>query len=211
MEPNDQADDNLYALFPGIDTEPFGSAAGSSAEAAQLNDDGWSAVPERTIVDAGVVGSTTPPGIRSRGQRRGFVTWAALGLATGAVAAVVAGSLAGGGSTRPRTPISAAPGVRYQAGLAQAGESSRAARARHRASTPRHQVHHAARSDRHRRTGVADHLATVSTTASTEAAPPPTEVGVPSQSQPVASQASDEAAGPTGAGALTGAGSTPSG
>jgi hypothetical protein len=38
---------NVYALFPGIDTTPFGPE--NSSDYLDVSDDGWSAVPKRTI------------------------------------------------------------------------------------------------------------------------------------------------------------------
>lgn len=45
MEPEDTSP-NVRPLFPGIDTTPFG---GRSSSRPETGDDGWSAVPERTI------------------------------------------------------------------------------------------------------------------------------------------------------------------
>jgi len=43
---NRDGNPNVYALFPGIDTAPFGATAGEDPGGA---DDGWSAVPARTV------------------------------------------------------------------------------------------------------------------------------------------------------------------
>jgi hypothetical protein len=43
---HDDSGDNVRALFPGIDTTPFGRGA----DLAELSDDGWSATPEQSVV-----------------------------------------------------------------------------------------------------------------------------------------------------------------
>jgi hypothetical protein len=43
---NEDGNPNVYALFPGIDTAPFG--AGTAEDPGDV-DDGWSAVPARTV------------------------------------------------------------------------------------------------------------------------------------------------------------------
>ncbi|MGH2909899.1 MAG: hypothetical protein ACRDK8_11430, partial [Solirubrobacteraceae bacterium] len=47
MENEDSTPDNVYGLFPGIDTTPFGASTPATGA-----DHGWSATPEPTIADA---------------------------------------------------------------------------------------------------------------------------------------------------------------
>ena len=68
----------VYALFPGIDTTPFGD---NPPDQAPPTDQGWSATPERTIVDTDCPGTararfeptagTNPPMPAKRPQRSG--------------------------------------------------------------------------------------------------------------------------------------------
>jgi hypothetical protein len=47
-----QPPDNVYALFPGIDTRPFGRSDDRPARQGQLADAGWNTeIPERTLSD----------------------------------------------------------------------------------------------------------------------------------------------------------------
>ena len=45
----DETPNNVYALFPGIDTAPFGVAGTEERVPPLQADEGWSAVPERSI------------------------------------------------------------------------------------------------------------------------------------------------------------------
>ena len=49
----DKAPNNVHALFPGIETMPFGRAAALD----ELSEEGWSATPERTLVVEDQAGS----------------------------------------------------------------------------------------------------------------------------------------------------------
>jgi hypothetical protein len=69
---------NVYALFPGIDTAPFGRAA----DVGGLSDDGWSGTVESTIE----LGS--PPRPQRRWTRRAVGAWLVVAVSLGAGLAV---------------------------------------------------------------------------------------------------------------------------
>jgi hypothetical protein len=78
---HDDDPQNVFALFPGIDTAPFGRAADTEA----LSDDGWSAVVKPTIALEAVSGAGS--GAR-RWPTRAAAIWIALALVVGAGIAV---------------------------------------------------------------------------------------------------------------------------
>jgi hypothetical protein len=223
---------NVYALFPGIDTTPFGDA--SSSAGSELGEAGWSAVPTRPIAPehsgedgANQLGDGSPP-VRSRRHARvalgAPVVWMAVALIAGA--AFAAG--------RAMLTQSAAPAIRhgsatseYRASLSQTltaiGKLIHAtpSQARHAPAT------HSTKPRTSHTQPVSPHhgSARTSTVTVTVAAPPPSQ---PSQTVPVyansahASQAETSGsaavggtppppAGPTGRVSLIGAGTTPSG
>lgn len=107
--------DNVYALFPGIETTPFGHRA----ERPEPNDEGWSAVPERTIADD--PGSGRPSGDecaaagsvdRYRGTAGRWRVGRARVLALAAIAVLAGGAIGAGHallSTSRRVPIATSP------------------------------------------------------------------------------------------------------
>lgn len=80
----DDTSNNVHALFPGIDVTPFGRAADPSGP----SDNGWSAIPEPTVVKPQ---SSAPPR-----RRPGRVRWRALGAGWVAAALLVGGGISVG-------------------------------------------------------------------------------------------------------------------
>ena len=226
MEPQDPSD-NVYSLFPGTDTAPFGGGAGTPPDHHESTDDGWSATPERTIVDAGDLGRDAgrrnhlrpfrrrPPGPTVPRPLR----LTALGLAVGAAVAASLASLSSQAPQHARKLAAAA----VQSPSVSVAAPNRSSRAGHKIA--RHRIVRARRSKAQRSTK-RSHPAIVPvkyTPPAQDSAPTPPAITSASTvsggsdgngagtSQAVASQAAGQQAGPTGPGALTGAGSTPSG
>lgn len=89
------APDNVYALFPGIDTKPFGARASEAAEV--LGGAGWSAAPERTVTDSTPVLARAKqwlPHPLTRTARVRIVGWLALAVIAGAAMSIARGALA---------------------------------------------------------------------------------------------------------------------
>ena len=92
----DETPNNVYALFPGIDTAPFGVAETEERVPPLQADEGWSAVPERSITvghgDEDDLGEPLPSR-RVSLERRSWVPasrpflWVAAALAAGAAIA----------------------------------------------------------------------------------------------------------------------------
>lgn len=178
---------NVYALFPGIDRAPFGS--GASPQDPERNDDGWSAVPTRTVAtepttdpaDAPVTGERPVPHRQRRlrlprDRLPAPVLWIALALFAGAAFGV--GHAAFAPTQRPARRVAAAP-----AHTASASSSSQLLHKAFRASTssaerspvrhrakPKTTAKHRAATLRH--APAATHTVTVRTPAASQPAAP---------------------------------------
>jgi hypothetical protein len=78
---------NVYALFPGIDTTPFGDPG--TTEESSGTDQGWSATPEPTITEA--TASASPRRVACRAGRRHLALGRSV-IALGAAAVIGAGA-----------------------------------------------------------------------------------------------------------------------
>lgn len=77
----DEAPNNVHALFPGIETAPFGRAAALD----ELSDEGWSATPERTLlVDDDHACDRRPAAGRGYNPRKAAVAAVLVALLAGA-------------------------------------------------------------------------------------------------------------------------------
>jgi hypothetical protein len=231
MEPQEPSD-NVYSLFPGIDTAPFGGSAGLSADATGLTDDGWSATPERTIAEATGLRSESlneHPRSGFRGHRRlgvPSVRWLLVGIGVGAAIAAAAAIVFPAGDHSAHR-IEAA--VSHHARAVHKPGAKRESHHAHHRARRHHVVARRPKTRRHavkkRSTVIATSYTPTSATtynassenqAPTYTPPPPSDAsqgqsGGSAPVRPAASHASHQSAGPTGPGALTGAGSTPSG
>lgn len=213
----------VYALFPGIDTTPFGG----SPVTVEPGDDGWSTVPERTI--AGDV----PPGTSGGASASAVVDPAeshrsirrAVSLATAVVAIVIGAGFAAAhallAEPASKSPAASAHRGRRPAGIVAAVRHPRVAR-----SVRSHTTRRASRKHHLRpKTGATGaHHTSRTSAATTVAGPvqtPPVEASAAeptsSSSSPTGSSSGSRKSsggrrpGPTGRVALIGAGTTPSG
>lgn len=221
---------NVYALFPGIDTTPFGARPPDQPEPL---DDGWSAVPARTVATADVIepaGGGDASRLRTSGHYWRFArttpaVWILVAVVAGAAFAAGRAVLTPGMSQVRRV---AAARTRHasEAEFAQllgklfARPTSRPRRATVRRDPKSHAdaAHHRTAV---RRTEAATHIVTVTAPAPSQpapATPPPTYAVTarPSAAQGTGAAANTASstphrAGPTGPVSLIGAGTTPSG
>ena len=219
----DEAPNNVHALFPGIDTTPFGRAASLD----ELSDQGWSAVPERTIAAEEAVA-----GGRGRaGHSRRAVTAMWVGVAVLAGAGLAGGREVLAPSARSSSHLGASSVASHRSSLATSHAllaftlGRRVARVVHR-DVQRAPAHPTARRRASRPTRTTHKLA-ASASAPAPVPPAPEQTasapvyasagsdsgggGGESSAGGSSSSSSAQRAGPSGPVSLIGAGTTPSG
>jgi len=217
----DEAPNNVHALFPGIDTTPFGRVASLD----QLSDQGWSAVPERTIAAEEAVAGDR--GRAGHGRRAATAMW--VGVAVLAGAGLAAGRAVLAPSPRPSSHLAASAATSQRSALATSHRLLASAAARVRVPVVHHDLRRAPSHPTARRH--ASRPARSAPERATTASAPQTAATEQTPSAPVyASAASDsggggggssaggssssssaQRAGPSGPVSLIGAGTTPSG
>jgi len=218
----DEAPNNVHALFPGIDTTPFGRAASLD----ELSDQGWSAVPERTIAAEEAVAG----GGGRVGHGRAVVTVMWVGLAVLAGAALAGGRAVLAPSARSSSHLAASSVPSRRSSLATSHALLALTLGRRVARVVHHGVQPAPAHPTARRRASRPARTTHKPTASASApapAPPPAETastpvyasaasdsgggGGESSAGGSSSSSSAQRAGPSGPVSLIGAGTTPSG
>lgn len=203
---------NVYALFPGIDTTPFGKTP-------EAGDEGWSALPEPTITtdDEPRQSGSGDSGVARRAPRGGIGRIAAV---ASLAAAVIAGAGFAAAQGLLSHPTRKSPTVSASRGSRPSPRHATTTRLRSAPSAwPRSRGHLHRRRKVKKKTPASRSPATV---ASTPAAPPTTpatpvaasSVTSASESSSAASASSTHGvhhSGPTGRVSLIGAGTTPSG
>jgi hypothetical protein len=220
---HDDSGDNVRALFPGIDTTPFGRGA----DLAELSDDGWSATPEQSVVvDEPLRVTGRPSGGRSRHMRK-MLAGGTVGLAllVGVGVPLAHFLLNAPGARRPdRVASSRSAGKKLAAQLPRgyAGALSVGDQSGRRPSVSRDLHRRAvAHPRRHRRSAASaamevSYVPPVQPSQSVGAAAGESRASA-SSSEPAgnssagSSASSGSRAGPTGPVSLIGAGTTPSG
>lgn len=121
---HDDTANNIFPLFDGLDTTPFGAP---KATPAARTDAGWSAEPEPTITDDTFLEDPSAPGlpapqVRRRGRRAGVLhlsraaVWLAAALVSGAALASTRAMLLPTGATpRHASPTTHLPPPSYRA------------------------------------------------------------------------------------------------
>lgn len=237
---HDDRPNNLYALYDGIDTTPFGR---SSPDRSEHSDEGWSAIPKRTIAtdpppDYDHDGFDPAPSQQSMDRRqrrprgrnaiRGL--WIAAALACGASFAAGSAILTPTPTTRRVTAsaVAHAPGSAVRephrttlhpepkpraSGAARKNRSRAPSRARHSSPSARPR-----RSARPVPTPVSTPMPAAPAQTTTVIATAPSSTHQQATSAPTSPSAghgaaapSPQPAGPTGQVALIGAGTSPSG
>jgi hypothetical protein len=229
---------NIFALFPGIDTTPFGDPEDRDS----LSDDGWSAVPERTITDdtqALQLGSDVGDGVRS--GRHSRLAWSGATRGTRPALAAIVAVLAGAGlglvhsvltsadrpasSNKPAKQLATLSPMQHQVSSGTTtGRTVRRSPVEHRAPTHqrarrprRSSTHHAVNARTNRRPQASATSSQPVVTRTTSAVVPEpvasgsTDTPPASSSAPASSTTPVRPAGPTGRVSLIGAGTTPSG
>jgi hypothetical protein len=225
------ATDNVYALFPGIDTRPFGRANEPPARQPSLADPAWNAeIPTRTLVDDEPPNGTSHadphperPGIRRypphlRGPIR-IAAWVAVALLAGGALALgrsllitpsdrAPHALASTGHPQPRPTGSRAPtsARRASSHIRAAHKPEQRARAHQRPARPT-RAHRPAR----RPTSASTHTAPTTQSATTTPTTQDSTAGASQPTQPAPATATvasgrtaRQPAGPTGLGQQVG-------
>ncbi len=233
---HEDSSDNVFGLFPGIDTAPFGAGRGSESSESSVTDDGWSATPEPTVtdeanLDGGAGYAATHPDTCAReahhrpGASAPALRWLAVAVLAGGLIAVARVVLSPTSSSKSPTLMSNVP----HAATSRQRSRSQTTQQRHhsdrqRASGERRRVR-APRATHARPIVVAAKYAAPSNPSPSQTSlqqaptyPEPqsietanTSSGGQSEGHAGSAAAASHYAGPTGPGALTGAGSTPSG